>query len=104
LNTHYSIYNLAKYIFNLDRFTVCSAGKVEDAASYLVGRGLPSIGVAFSVGVEILVVGVVVDVVAVVVVVGVTHQQVDNVEDGEKEGDDAECAHAGARYWNSTSY
>ena len=63
---------------------------------HLVGGRLPRVGIALRVGVEVGAVRVVVDVVAVVVVVGIAHQQVDNVEDGEEEGDDAEGAHARA--------
>ena len=54
------------------------------------------IGVALRVRIVVCVEVVLVDVVPVVVVVGVADQHVDDVEDGEEEGDDAECAHAAA--------
>ena len=53
--------------------------------------------VALSVGVVVGIEVVLVDVVPVVVVVRVADQHVDDVEHGEEEGDDAECAHATAR-------
>ena len=77
-------------------YTVGAAYTLHNHHAHLVGRGLAGIGVALRVGVEVLIVGVVVDVVAVVVVVGVAHEEVDNVEDGEEEGDQAERAHPGA--------
>ena len=60
--------------------------------------GRHSVGVCVALGVVagVDVSEVVVDVVAVVVVVGVAHEEVDNVEDGEEEGDQAERAHPGA--------
>ena len=63
---------------------------------YRVRAGLVRIGVALRVRIVVCVEVVLVDVVPVVVVVGVADQHVDDVEDGEEEGDDAECAHAAA--------
>ena len=58
----------------------------------LCGRHAVRVGVALRVVAGVDVAQVVVDVVAVVVVVGVGREQVDHVEDGQQESQDAESS------------
>ena len=51
------------------------------------------VAIALCVGIIIVVVGIVVDIVPVVVVIGVGDHQVNDVEDGQHESDDAEGTH-----------
>ena len=59
---------------------------------HLVGRGLAGVGVALGVGIVIDILGIVIDVIAVVVVVGITGNQVDDVEHREEKSNNTEGA------------